>query len=203
MKRLAALASATTIAIALIACSSPPVDAHDADVGDTHNADVKAIRDTESQRVQDYANKNTSKIIAHYTDDAVLKAPGMAPSSGTIAISRVIKQMISDPTLSLKFRSSKIEVAKSGDIGFTQGTYTMEGTDARSKKAIHDQGSYVTIYRKQPDGSWKAAVDIATSVIPTDSADLLPPSSDVAKPKNQDQGQSQIAGTRQPALSLP
>jgi uncharacterized protein (TIGR02246 family) len=158
MKRLATLSAATAIACSLIACTSQPPD--------THVADTKAIQDTENQWNQDYAAKDASKILAHYADDAVLMAPDMPADHGITAVSATIKQMVADPALSLKFQSSKIEVAKSGDIGYTQGIYTMTATDPVSKKVIHDHGSYVTTYRKQPDGTWKAVADIATSEVP-------------------------------------
>ena len=35
-----------------------------------------------------------------------------------------------------------------------------------SKKPQSDKGSYVTVYKKQADGSWKAASDIATNETP-------------------------------------
>ena len=155
MKRLATLTAATAIALTLIACSSQPAD--------THDADVKAIQTTETQWNKDYAAKDTTKILSHYADDAVLMAPGMPSSHGITAVSVAIKQMVADPALVLKFQSSKIEVAKSGDIGYTQGIYTMTMTDPVSKKVINDHGSYVTTYRKQADGTWKAVADIATS----------------------------------------
>jgi ketosteroid isomerase-like protein len=59
-----------------------------------------------------------------------------------------------------------VEVAKSGDLAYTQGTYQMTMTDPVSKHVIHDHGSYVTTYAKQPDGMWKAVADIATSEAP-------------------------------------
>jgi ketosteroid isomerase-like protein len=74
--------------------------------------------------------------------------------------------MVADPALSLKFHATKVEVAKSGDVDYTQGTYTMTVTDPKTKQLIHDHGSYVTTYRKQPDGTWKAVADIATSDVP-------------------------------------
>jgi len=41
-------------------------------------------------------------------------------------------------------------------------------TDAKRKKPVTDKGSYVTGYRKQADGSWKAVSDINVSeVAPT------------------------------------
>jgi uncharacterized protein (TIGR02246 family) len=158
MKRFATLSAAIAISWTLVACNSQPAD--------THAADVKAIQDTETQWVKDYAAKDTPKIVAHYADDAVLMAPGMPSSHGITAISASIKQLVADAALDIKFQSSKIEVAKSGDIGYTQGIYTMIVTDPVSKKVIHDHGSYVTTYRKQPDGTWKAVADISTSEIP-------------------------------------
>ncbi len=80
-----------------------------------------------------------------------------------------MKEMVDDPALSLKFQVSRVEVSSSGDMGFTQGVYQMTMTDPASKRAISDHGSYVTTYRKQPDGSWKAVADIATSEAPPPS----------------------------------
>jgi ketosteroid isomerase-like protein len=70
--------------------------------------------------------------------------PGMPPSSGKDTIRNTLKQMVSDPALSLKFQSSKVEVAKSGDVAYTQGSYTMVMTDPQTKQVINDHGSYVT-----------------------------------------------------------
>ena len=162
MKRIAALTAATAIACTLIACSSQPAD--------THDADVKAIQAAETQWNQDYAAKDTTKILAHYADDAVLMTPGMPSSHGITAVSTAVKEMVADPALALKFQSSKVEVAKSGDIGYTQGIYTMVMTDPASKQVIHDHGTYVTTYRKQTDGTWKAVADIATSEVPPPAA---------------------------------
>ena len=39
-------------------------------------------------------------------------------------------------------------------------------TDGATKKPVTLTGSYVTIYKKQPDGSWKAVEDIATPTLP-------------------------------------
>jgi hypothetical protein len=42
----------------------------------------------------------------------------------------------------------------------------MAMTDPQTRQVINDHGSYVTTYRKQPDGTWKAVADIATSEVP-------------------------------------
>jgi len=84
--------------------------------------------------------------------------------------------MVADPALTLKFQPSQVEVSKSGELAYTFGRYTMTITDPASKKVINDKGTYVTVYRKQPDGSWKAAQDAAiTEIAPT------PPTPEPAK----------------------
>jgi uncharacterized protein (TIGR02246 family) len=133
---------------------------------DTRSADTQALRDTEAQWNQDFAGKDVEKLVAHYADDAVLMSPGMPPSSGKDGIRKTMQDMVGDPALSLKFQPSKVEVARSGDLGYTQGSYTLTMTDPASKQVINDHGSYVTTYRKQPDGSWKAVADIASSATP-------------------------------------
>jgi uncharacterized protein (TIGR02246 family) len=157
MKRFATLLAASAITLMAIACNQP---------ADTHDADVQAIKDLEVQWNKDYAAMDADKILAHYTDDASLMATGMGLFSGKDAIHNAIKGMVSDPHLSLKFQSSKVDVAKSGDLAYSQGSYTMTMTDPQTKQIVNDHGSYVTAYRKQADGSWKAVSDIATSDVP-------------------------------------
>ena len=167
MKRLATILTATLLASTLIACNQAPPD--------THDADVKAIKDTEAQWNQDFAAKDAAKIAAHYADDAVLVASGMPTSNGKDAIAAAVKQMVTDPALSLKFQASKVEVAKSGEVGYTEGSYQLTATDPQSKQVINDHGSYATTYRKQPDNSWKAVVDIASSEVPPPAPAPPPP----------------------------
>jgi len=157
MKRLATLWAMTALSLMVIACSQTT---------DTHDADAKALQDNETQWVQDWASKDSDKLLAHYADDAILMAPGMPPSSGKAAIQNTLKEMAADAAMSLKFQASKVEVAKSGDLAYTQGSYTLTMTDPQTKQVINDHGSYVTTYRKQPDGAWKAVADIATSEVP-------------------------------------
>jgi uncharacterized protein (TIGR02246 family) len=127
---------------------------------------VAAIKATEVQWNADYAAKDLNKITAHYADDATLMAPGMAPSHGKAAIQATVKEMMADPAASLKFDANLVQVARSGDAGFTQGTYTMTATDPATKQVMTDHGSYVTVYTKTADGSWKAVSDIASSSVP-------------------------------------
>jgi uncharacterized protein (TIGR02246 family) len=157
MKRILSLCAISAIAITLTACNQLP---------DTHDADVKAINDTETQWNQDLAAKDLEKVVAHYADDGSLIIAGAPASTGKDAIRAAFKGLIADPALSLQFHATRVEVAKSGDLGSTQGPYSLTVTDPVSKQLVHDHGTYVTVYRKQTDGSWKAVSDVASSEVP-------------------------------------
>jgi len=163
MKRIAMFLGTTAITFMAVACNQP---------ADTHDADVKAIKLNEVQWNQDYAAKDPDKIAAHYAQDAVLMVPEMPAVSGKDAIRTSLAQMTSDPAMALTFEPTKVDVAKSGDLAYTQGSYSITMTDSHTKKVVNGHGSYVTVYRKQADGSWKAISDIAVS----DAPPTAPPS---------------------------
>jgi uncharacterized protein (TIGR02246 family) len=157
MRAFGVSAAAMIVALGLIGCKESTVNQDEA---------AQAVRSTEEQWNKDYAAKDLEKIVDHYADDAVLMAPGITPAIGKDAVRNIVKNMVTDPAIALHFKASKVEVAKSGDVAYTQGSYTMTMTDPQSKQVINDHGSYVTTYRHEPDGSWKAVADIATSEVP-------------------------------------
>jgi ketosteroid isomerase-like protein len=59
-----------------------------------------------------------------------------------------------------------VEVAKGGDIAYSQGTYVITMPDPKTKKETVEHGTYVTVYKKQADGTWKAVEDINTPGAP-------------------------------------
>ena len=63
----------------------------------------------------------------------------------------------------------KVEVAKSGDLGFVSGTYEFNMNDA-SGKPVTDKGKYVEMWEKQADGTWKCATDTWNSDLPASAS---------------------------------
>lgn len=141
----------------LAACNSaPPAPAVDV------AAEQAKIRDLEATWVKEAAAKDLDKIAAHYTDDAVFAGPGAPAAKGKDAIRAAWKGML-DTASKVNFAADLVDISKSGDMASTKGSYTMLVTNPKTKKAIEDKGSYVTVYKKQADGSWKASEDIAVS----------------------------------------
>jgi ketosteroid isomerase-like protein len=61
--------------------------------------------------------------------------------------------LLTDKNVSLSFVTPTAEISKGGDLAYTQGTYSMTHTDPKSKKAVTEEGKYVTVHKKQTDGS--------------------------------------------------
>ena len=142
-----------------ISCGSPAPK-------DTRAADEKAIRDGEVAWSTDFGSKDVDKIVSHYADNATVMLPGMPLINGKDAIRDGFNQVMRDKNFSLTFTTSAAEVSKGGDLAYTQGTYTMMETDPKTKKPVMEKGKYVTVYKKQADGSWKAIEDINNADAP-------------------------------------
>jgi len=132
---------------------------------DTHDADVKGIKDVETNWVKTAATKDVDAFVTYYADDASVLMPNAPLFTGKPAIKEALKPLMTDPNFSLTFMPTRVEVSKSGDMGFTQGPYKMSFSDQRGNK-FEDEGKYLTVWRKLPDGSWKAVEDTFMSDLP-------------------------------------
>jgi uncharacterized protein (TIGR02246 family) len=150
------LALTASVLLWTVGCTQAPPP-----VADTRDADIKAIKDADAAEARDMAAKAFDKMAGYYADDAVLITPGAPAAVGKEAIKGMTKVLV-DMETELKFASTKVDVAKSGDLGFAQGTYTMATTDPKTKRRVTEKGNYVTVYKKQADGSWKIIEDINT-----------------------------------------
>ncbi len=132
----------------------------------------QALRDLDAQWSAAAAAKDLEKTISFYSENAqdALVLPTNAPAATTKeAIRNTWKDLFASPGLAISWKTTKVEVARSGDIAYTTGTYELTVNDA-SSKPINDRGNYVEVWKKQTDGKWKVAVDIWNSDLPPSAA---------------------------------
>jgi uncharacterized protein (TIGR02246 family) len=151
--------------LALAGCNTPP-PAPVVDVA----AETAKLHEVESAWVKEAAAKDVDKVMSHYTDDATLVVSGMPAMKGKDAVRGMWQAMIGDPNFKLDFSSQKVEVSKDGESAYTQGSYQLTVSNPKTKKPITDKGNFLTLYRKQSDGSWKATEDFNASEIPPSPA---------------------------------
>lgn len=124
------------------------------------------LKEAETRWNQAYAKRDPAALAAMYADDAALANPDSDLVDGKDAISEAVKGFAGDPNLRVEFRSDRVQVAKSGDLAYTRGRYTMAVTDPKTKGPFTSKGNYLTVWQKQPDGSWKAVEDFVTTGAP-------------------------------------
>ena len=136
-----------------------------ASAADTKSAIEKALRDLDAQWSAAAGAKDLDKTVSFYSDDAIVMPPNAPGATTKEAIRNVWKEVVASPGAALSWKATKVEVAKSGDIGFVSGTYELTMNDA-SGKPVPDHGKYVEVWEKQADGNWKCGADIWNSDLP-------------------------------------
>jgi uncharacterized protein (TIGR02246 family) len=153
---------ALTLVFVMTACNQTPAT----DV----QAESQAIRDNEAAWVRDWQAKDVDKITSHYAPDAAVLITDLPVMKGTDAIKGGIGGMLKDPHISLTFSPTVVVIAKSGDMAYAQGIYSMTYTEPKTGAVLLEKGKYVTVYQKQADGTWKAEEDIANADSPAKPA---------------------------------
>ena len=143
------------VAAALAACGKSSSNAD-------RSRDAAAIKAIETRWRSDFAAKDAAKFAAEYATDAVAMSPGSAPLVGRGAIASGEKQTFADPAAPMTVSSTKLDVSASGDMAVSHGTFTDTFTYPPAHGPITLSGDYLTVFKKQADGSWKAVYDIST-----------------------------------------
>jgi ketosteroid isomerase-like protein len=63
----------------------------------------------------------------------------------------------------LQWEPERADIAASGDLGWTTGRFVSEGPGPDGT-TVRVEGIYVSIWRLQPDGTWKVVMDLGNPV---------------------------------------
>jgi ketosteroid isomerase-like protein len=111
------------------------------------------------------AQKGLEGWVGAFAEDGFLVAPEGPLTPGLSGVRATMAPFFADPSSSLAWTPEQAEVAASGDLGYTIGSYERHTKDA-SGQTIVRTGRYLTIWRKEKNGSWKVAVDIGNAAQP-------------------------------------
>ena len=115
------------------------------------------------------AKNDLEATLSFYADDAVV-LPGNAPIAADKKAIREVWAGMLGPGTAVSWKVTKVEVAKSGELGYLYGTYDLTMKDPKGGPPDQDKGKLVEIWRKQPDGKWKCIVDTYNSDLPLPAA---------------------------------
>ena len=132
---------------------------HEREAQQSRAADEAAIRAASTTWSQAAQAKDADKAVSMYADDAIGFSDRGPMLKGKESIREEWKTMMALPGPGLSFAPTAVEVARSGDMAYEYGLYDFITTDKKGK-TNDEKGKYVTVWKKQADGSWKVAIDI-------------------------------------------
>jgi ketosteroid isomerase-like protein len=155
----------TACALILFACSvvgcAPTPRAPTLDAA----SERKQLLDVE----RDFANDSIGRgadaaFSAFLADDAVELTGGGAPIRGRAAIVASLHSKPGDRPFTLRWTADDAAVSAGGDLGYTWGHYELSSATATKQGEPPNvtRGNYVTVWRKDVGGRWRAIVDIGT-----------------------------------------
>ncbi len=154
-----AVTFATLACLALLGCTQQASDAQ------PDSSEALTAADASFQKA--VATKDLTKIVSFYADTAVLMPAAEPIVSGKAAIAKEWEHVLAIPAFENTSKLTRVETSASNDLGYTMGTYTsrLMGEDG---KLVAEPGKWLSVWKKQADGSWKVVVD-------TYNTDIKPP----------------------------
>ena len=98
------------------------------------------------------------RLIEVYAPDAVILPPGGPTIEGSETIRELFRQEFERFDTRIAFTTQEIEIE--GDMAYRRGRYLWRGTPRGSGQTIETTNKFLEVWRRQPDGTWRIAVDM-------------------------------------------
>ena len=132
-------------------------------------ADVEAIKNLRAQYMVSQDAGDAEGCVSYWSEDGVLMPPNEPSVVGKEALLSWYQTAFDHVKLDNNISFEQIEVA--GDWGFVRGNYEGILTPKPEGEPIPDNGKYLEILKRQPDGSWKFACHMSSSDNPLEPSE--------------------------------
>lgn len=99
-----------------------------------------------------------------WTEEGIQLPPDTPPVAGRTAIREKLRAVLAHFRFDMRIRTE--EVRASGDLAFARGMYAATLAPKAGGATIPIDGKFLTIFLRQPDGSWRIYRDIFNSNVP-------------------------------------
>jgi ketosteroid isomerase-like protein len=147
--------TAVSIALSLAACTTTRT-------GDgTNAADVAAISAFNQRYLKAINDGDIAALSALTDDDHIMIAPNRPPIVGKAANDEANGRGFQQVRIEEKW--TPVETVVDGNLAYQRGTFTVAATPKAGGATRTLRGSFLRIYRRQPDGSWRMTRDMFNS----------------------------------------
>jgi len=114
--------------------------------------------------VQDLRTKQLEPILKFYAPDAVFLQPNGDRITGSAALRTLFQTIMATFDSNLTLHSQNLET--SGDLAYDSGDFHETLTTIANGSKIATKGSYIIIFKRQPNGSWQIVQHVWTGTPP-------------------------------------
>ena len=132
-------------------------------LGQAYSKEEKALLAADAAWNAVYSVKDLEKSLAFCDDQVSMLVSNVPIATGKDAVRKAIAYDFANGDL--VWHANKVGVARSGDMGYTVGSYDLKMKDT-SGKPVLDKGKFITIWKKHADGSWKVIYDMFNTDLP-------------------------------------
>jgi ketosteroid isomerase-like protein len=157
--RLAVVASLAVILIVAPAFSGRPSAA-----AAPHTETLETLAKLRETWVQDLRTKQLEPILKFYAADAAFLQPDGERITGSAALRTLFQTIMATFNSDLTLHSQNLEA--SGDLAYDSGDFQETLTNISTGAKINSKGSYVIIYKRQPNGAWQIVQHVWTGTPP-------------------------------------
>ena len=126
--------------------------------GPSTENEKKLIAEVSEARAKAFNEENAAAIAMHFTEDALLMAPGNPAARGRAAVQAYYKSIFEDYTTQLESHYEEVEV--SGNLAYGRGFAKVTLVPKKGGAPLVSTAKYLNILKKQPDGVWRTTHDI-------------------------------------------
>ena len=119
----------------------------------------RAIDKGNAQWIEAWEKSDPEMVAAIFTDDAVMLSQGGRVFKGRQQILERQKEAMQSVTGPIKVSVVTVKIWLDGHTAYETGKYKYEYTE--KGKPTTEEGRYVTMWKRQGDGSWKLSMDMA------------------------------------------
>ena len=114
--------------------------------------------------VYDLRTKQLEPILKFYAPDAVFLQPNGERITGSAALRTLFQNIMATFHSDLTLHSQNLET--SGDLAYDSGDFQETLTTIATGAKITSKGSYIIIFKRQPNGSWQIVQQAFTGIPP-------------------------------------
>ncbi|MDX1387933.1 MAG: SgcJ/EcaC family oxidoreductase [Acidobacteriota bacterium] len=119
---------------------------------------MRAVLEADERWIEAFNRGDVDTIASLYTEDVVVMPPGAPGFEGRDRVREWMAELFERHVVHQRLLND--EVVVTGDWAWMRGHFTTEITPRAGGATVTEQGKHLVIWRREPDGAWRAARDI-------------------------------------------